>query len=738
MVMLEALMSLRDNFSNPVKKTAENMRSLGETAENTAPKFDKIDGGLGKAKRSSDKLRDSMSKVLPVSEQNANAQKKHNDAIQDGEREANKLTGALKGVLGVAALIAAGKKFIDFSNEITSATSRLALMNDGQQKVTEFNDEIFKSAERARGSYMATADTIAKLGLQTGDLFKSNKELITFAEVLNKQFKIAGTPIESQKSAMLQLTQAMGSGVLRGEEFNAIFEASPAIIELIAKKMNMPASQMRSLAAEGKITADVVKSSLLDAIDETSEKFNQMPKTFGDIAESFKNRAIKAFTPVALQFNKLINSKGFQAMFDVATRSVEVFANGLMFLLAVSENVFNFLYDSWPLLKPLFFMVGGAILAVQWKVIQGFVLMGLQAMKMGALAVIAGLKTAAAFVIANLPIVLLGAAIGFVIYLLVQLGATAGDVCGFIVGAFFAVLQIILNFLMFIPNLIVSVAELIYNTVKDIQTYFLLAKNNIQGAWEMMCYSLHRNIANFVNGGIKMVESFVNFFIRGINKIIQGINRLSFTTPSWLGGYTFGIHKDEISEWSAPRMAMPDAPKIANGVKPREYTKFPKAEYGSVGNAFNIGKDVGKNFGNFVSDKVGGIGDFIRNAKDSVMGDLNNRGVGKMPKPGEGLDPLDAGAGGKGKAGKALKDTAKNTKDIDSALRRSSDDLSAIKDLMTQRAITNISWDKIEVKVDNKFGDIHKEVDLDGFIDSIGEGLNNAVNSVMTGVTLLE
>lgn len=723
-VMLEGMMSLTNNgFTNPIKAAANQLRGLGSTAESVKPKFEKMDGGLDKATKSSERLRDSMGRFLPITNKNTNGQKKHNKALKDGEREANKLQSALKGVLGVAALIAAGKKFLDFSNDITSATSRLALMNDGQQKVTEFNDEIFKSAERSRGSYMATADTIAKLGLQTGDLFKTNQELITFAEVLNKQFKIAGTPIESQKSAMLQLTQAMGSGVLRGEEFNAIFEASPAIIELIANKMNVPVSQMRSLAAEGKITADVVKSSLLDAMDETNEKFNQMPKTFADIAESFKNRAIKAFTPVALQFNKIINSKGFQAMFDVATRSVEVFANGLFMLLTVVESVTSAISNNWQDLQPVFYAVGGAILAVIGKIIGGLMLMGAQA-------IIAGLKMAGAFIMANLPILLVGSAIGFVIYLLMQLGVTAGDICGFIVGSFLAVIQIILNLLTFIPNLIISVAEVIYNCVKDIQTYFLLAKNNIQGAWEMMCYSLHRNIANFVNGGIKMVENFVNFFIRGINKIIQGINRLSFTAPAWMGGFTFGVHKEELNEWSAPRMATPEAPKIAGDIKPREYTKFPRFEYGNVGEAFNAGHKIGKNFG--------GIGDFIKNAKESVMGDLNNRSIGKMPKVGEGLDPLDAGAGGKGKAGKALKDTAKNTKDIDSALRRSSDDLSAIKALMTQRAITNISWDKIEVNVDNKFGDVHKEADLDGFIDNLGEELLSTVNSTMTGVTLLE
>lgn len=718
-VRLEGIMSLTDNFTSPIKDAVKNLRSLASTAESVKPKFEKVDGGLEKASKSSERLRDSMGRFLPMSEKNAEGQKKHNDQIEKGSDAASKLERTLKGVLSVTALIATGKAFVKLSDDITQATSRLAMINDGQQKVTELNNMIFNSAQRTGGAYLETLDSISKMGLQTGDLFKSNKELVDFMEVLNKQFVIGGTELEAQKSAMLQLTQAMGSGVLRGDEFNSIFEATPGIIELIANELGVSVKEMRGLAAEGKISADVVKSALLNSIDETNAKFEQMPKTFGRIWQEFKNSATKALTPVSLKFNQLINSQGFQKMFVAASRGVEIFANALIVTLNIAESVSNAIANNWAALEPIFYALGGAVAGL----IGMFAVMGLQAIK-------TGVMTFVSFAMAHLPLIIIAATLGLVILTLKKLGITAGEVFGFIIGVVFALFTIIVNIVKVIANTFIVFAELIVNNIIDFQNTFSKVCAAVQNAWNSMLTGLHSGFASFINGALKMVGKFVNTFIRGINAIIRGLNKLSFTLPDWMGGKSFGIHKEEISEWNAPQMAMPKAPTLVTPTI-KEEVSFKKFELGGVKDAFGRGQD-------FAADKTKGFSDLLKNSKDSIMGGLDARGLGKMPKLPEGLDPLDAGAGGKGKAGKALKDTAKHTKDLEKGLNRSTDDLKTIKDLMTQRAVTNISWDKIEVKVDNKFGDVHKEADLDGFIDSLGQGLNEAVNSIMTGVTLLE
>ena len=186
----------------------------------------------------------------------------------------------LAGLVSIAA--AAGvKSILNLSDEMASIKARTDLMNDGLQTTGELQDAIFQSAQRARGEYQGTADAVAKMGILAKDAFSSNDETVAFMEQVNKQFAISGTSAEGRSAAMLQLTQAMGSGTLRGEELNSVLEQAPTIVQTIAKSLGVSTGELRNMAAEGKITSSVVKKSLLAAADETNEKFESMPMTFG-------------------------------------------------------------------------------------------------------------------------------------------------------------------------------------------------------------------------------------------------------------------------------------------------------------------------------------------------------------------------------------------------------------------------------------------------------------------------
>ena len=196
---------------------------------------------------------------------------------------AENLTASLK-KLGTAFL---GSKLVSgivsMSDEMTQTTARLNLMNDGLQSTADLQELIYQSAMRSRGAYNATADAVAKMGLLAGDAFSSNQETIAFVEQLNKQFKIAGTSAEGQAAAMLQITQAMGSGVLRGEELNSVFEQAPTIIQSIADYLGVSVGEIRSMAQEGELTASIVKSALLSSAEETrsSARFRSPGRTSG-------------------------------------------------------------------------------------------------------------------------------------------------------------------------------------------------------------------------------------------------------------------------------------------------------------------------------------------------------------------------------------------------------------------------------------------------------------------------
>ncbi|MBS4869346.1 MAG: tape measure protein [Eubacterium sp.] len=148
---------------------------------------------------------------------------------------------SLKGVME-------GIKFaVGYSDNLTQNTNRLSLMNDGTQSTDSLQQDIYESAMRARASISDTMSAVASLGQRAGDSFQSNQEIIQFVENLNKQFAIAGATQQEQASATLQLTQALGSGVLRGEELNAVFESAPNVIQTIADYLEVPIGQIKAM-----------------------------------------------------------------------------------------------------------------------------------------------------------------------------------------------------------------------------------------------------------------------------------------------------------------------------------------------------------------------------------------------------------------------------------------------------------------------------------------------------------
>ena len=299
MVRLEGGLQLQDNFSpglQIIADTAQTIVGSLQTMAMTVPNAfapeppEKMNSAINDAQKNVKDLERNIRDVRPATERNTREQKEHNRELRDGEQAAGNMLGVLRNIVSVYALLRGIKLFKDTADEVTMVHSRLGMMNDGLQTSAELNEMIFDSAQRARGAYLETGAMVASLGQQTGDLFETNAELIDFMEVLNKQFAINATPMQSQAAAMLQLTQALGMGILRGQEFNAIFEAAPALIELIAKEMDVPIGQMRDLAAEGAITSDIVKSALLNAVEETEDAFQRMPMTWEQSVISFQNR----------------------------------------------------------------------------------------------------------------------------------------------------------------------------------------------------------------------------------------------------------------------------------------------------------------------------------------------------------------------------------------------------------------------------------------------------------------
>lgn len=268
------------------------------------------------------------------------AMKQYEDSVSKASKEqkdfnstAKASTSSMGGLIGKVGALAAGymslqaiQGVMDMSDTYSQTTARLSLMNDGLQTTAELQTDIFNAANDSHASYQSMSDMVSKLGLMAGDAFSNNDEIVDFAEQVSKQFVISGASAGETSNAMLQLTQAMASGVLRGDELNSIFENSPTLIQTIADYLGVPIGEIRNMASEGEITADIIKNSMFKAANATDAKFEAMGMTFGQAWTIFQNKSNRAFQGVFTQMGQLANSDALDGFLDGLAGGIETAA----------------------------------------------------------------------------------------------------------------------------------------------------------------------------------------------------------------------------------------------------------------------------------------------------------------------------------------------------------------------------------------------------------------------------
>lgn len=283
-------------------------------------------------------------------------------SMKESSSSGNGLVGVLGKVAAAVGSVMGVKQIIGLSDTMSQTKARLDLMNDGLQSTKELQDRIFDSAQKSRGSYQDTADLVSKLGLNAKDAFENTAQIVDFAEQVNKQFVISGASAEETKNATLQLTQALSSGVLRGDELRSIFEQAPTLIQSIANYMGVPIGRIRDMAAEGQITAETVKNALLGCADETNAKFASMPLTFSQLWTNFKNRAMQAFQPVLEKINELANNGKLEEYIGKIAEAMAMVSDVIM-------NVITWVLDHQDIVKAAFIGLAvaiGGMTAAMW------------------------------------------------------------------------------------------------------------------------------------------------------------------------------------------------------------------------------------------------------------------------------------------------------------------------------------------------------------------------------------
>lgn len=429
MATVTSSLKLFDAMTRPLQNITQGMNMMISTMhqmQNATDKNVNVDKALVAAKGRIASAEAEISRSIDMATKEQN---EFNRSVKNGEQNSAGLLRTIKGIAATYLTIQGARSITRISDEYVNTFARLKLINDGQQSSLELQDKIFASAERARSSYTDTARIVSRVGMNAGSAFASNDEMVAFAEQLNKQFTIAGASTEEMSAALLQLTQGLGSGVLRGEELNAVFESAPNIIESIADYIDVDIGKIRELAAEGGITASIIKNAMFAAAEETNATFAAMPRTFGQLWNQIGNSAIKAFGPAIDRISEMLNESETQKNIEVIGNAFVSASIGAIGLLNASASVYNFFSSNWTFIEPIIWGIVGAFgawfaITRMQAVAQGMLVVYLVAMKAAMIANIAmtqGLTVAwgmlNAVQKANVFIFLIGAVIALGIWL---------------------------------------------------------------------------------------------------------------------------------------------------------------------------------------------------------------------------------------------------------------------------------------------------------------------------------
>ena len=400
--------------------------------------------------------------------------------------EFQKLVDTVRNLAVVNFAQTTGKQILQLADSMTTTRARLDLMNDGLQTTAELQDMIVKSANRSRAAYSTTADAVAKMGIMAGDAFSSNEELIAFSELINKQFTIAGTSAAGNDAAMLQLTQAMSSGVLRGEELNSVFEQAPTIIQTIADYLGVPIGKIREMAAEGQITSTIVKNAMLASADEINAKFASMPMTFSQVWTIAKNIALEAFTPV---------------------------------LTLIGQGA-QWIYDNWSTIAPIFWGLAAAALGYA-------VALGIQT---AATWIANGAAQAFFTTLLTNPLFWIALAIGVVVAAIYKWIQSVGG----LKVAWLICVNAVLTAWDWVKIGFMTGVYFVMNLWNRLQLAFYTAGVNIQNFMGDMKAGVLTILQNMVNGAIDIINGFINVLNKIPGVSIDAIEKVTFGTTAQL------------------------------------------------------------------------------------------------------------------------------------------------------------------------------------------------------------
>lgn len=641
---------------------------------------------------------------------NVDEQGRFNQEVSAGTQQANELTNTIKRAVAAYVSIQSVGKALNISDELVQTTSRLNMMNDGVQTTAELVNMVYAAAQDARGSFSQMADVVARFGNNAKDAFSSSEEVVAFADLIQKQMTIAGASTQEAANAELQLSQALGSGVLRGDELNSIFEQAPNLIQNIADYLDVPIGKIREMAADGELSADVVKAAIFSAADDINSKFNEMPMTWGQMWQSMQNTALIAFQPVLQRLNDLANSEAFQTFIQGAIEAMATLANILLNVFEIAASVGAFIGDNWSIIAPIIYGVIAALGA--YLAIMGIVnaitaiSAAIDATKAAADALAAGQTFLWTVQQYGLNAALAACPITWIIVLIIALIAIIFAVCnaiakmtgiansgfGVITGGVNVVIQFFKNLGLTVANIALGIGNAIAALASNMMTAFHNAICNVQ-SW----------FYNLLSTALSVIEG-----------ICAALNKLPFVEFDYSG--ISSAADDYAAKASEAAGNKEDYQSISDAFN-EGFTTFDAFQDGWASDAFNAGAA----WGDGIADKVSNF------SLSDVFGQTDIPNVGDYTS---GFNDAIANSG----VGDSIGNIDDNTGKIKDSLDVTEEDLKYLRDIAEQEAINRFTTAEINVDMSGMQNTVNSGDDIDGFMTKLTDSVNEAVDNMTEGV----
>ena len=708
MAGINARINLVDALSGPMQRMIASTENLINHINNVESAMDSgfEPSVIEEARHQAEVLSNQMNTVSNSINNAENEQQSFNNTVNGGTSAMGGLVA--KAIALTSAYMGAGK-LVNMSDEITQAAARLDMMNDKAQTTPELFNMVYQSAQNARGSLTDMVDVVARFGNNAKDAFGSSREVVDFTNLIQKQMTIAGAGTQEASNAMLQLSQALGSGVLRGDELNSIFEQAPNLIQSIADYMDVPIGSIKQMAQEGKLSADIVKNAIFADADNINAKFEQMPMTWGQVWTTMSNAAIMQLQPLLEKINSIANSPQFQAFASNAVNAVGLISNALIGLIDLIGNVASFVSDNWGMIEPVVMGIVTALVAYNTVMAITNVLNTISAIRAGVKAAADAMQAGATFAataaqyglnsaLLACPLTWIVLAIMAVIVVIYAVVAAINKVTGSTISVTGIITGLIATAAAFVGNVLLGLVNFVIGLFVEITNLLITFANffgNILDDPVSAIAHLFSGLFDFIFGVVQSAAGLIDTLLgTDLSGGIQGFrNDVAAFVDEKVGKQKYEADKINANDYKLKRFEYSKAWDAGYGFGEGIENKA-KGMFGTAGSG-NV--DTANAFGG------GGYsaGSHVPSGYDSVPNDIAN--------------------------------TAKNTKKSADSLDITNEDLQYLRDIAERDVINRFTTAEIKVDMKNN-NNISSSTDLDGLISDLTDKVTGALNMAAEGV----